>query len=284
MPASLPLLHRCSCSRPAWRAARGVVPGHGVACPVLPAQQRLRFAPAHLNAPVAPRPPPGLPAAFTDVWLRDRLLMLCHLSSAPLMRGALTHQTAMQAAVAGLLAVRWGRPVAARTALHGVCPGGKLCRGWAPSRCLPAHASCAAFLPCSTEGGGRMAEETRRQCQREFLRSRRAHKWAQVRRRGAARTGEVACSSGRSGMTLGASRRTQPHGTQHCLGLLMRCRRSRPPCPPAACSAGCCRSGTSRPHLCWQWTPRTCCRRCRSSVRRCCATCPSSTCRPAWTW
>ncbi len=50
---------------------------------------------------------PRLPAAFTDVWLRDRLLMLCHLSAAPLMRGGLSHLASMQAAIAGLRAVRW---------------------------------------------------------------------------------------------------------------------------------------------------------------------------------
>ncbi len=36
------------------------------------------------------------------------------------------------------------------------------------------------YPPCSAEGGGRMMEETRRQCQQEFVRSRRAHEWAQV--------------------------------------------------------------------------------------------------------
>lgn len=45
------------------------------------------------------------PAAFSDVWLRDRLLMLCHLSVAPLMRGALSHLGSMQAALAGLRAI-----------------------------------------------------------------------------------------------------------------------------------------------------------------------------------
>ncbi|KAL4425495.1 hypothetical protein ABPG75_009511 [Micractinium tetrahymenae] len=74
--------------------------------------------------------------SFADVWLRDRLLMLCHLSAAPLMRGGLSHLASMQAAMAGLRAV-------------------------------------------SAEGGGRMMEETRRQCQQEFVRSLRSHEWAQ---------------------------------------------------------------------------------------------------------
>ncbi|KAI7841821.1 hypothetical protein COHA_004350 [Chlorella ohadii] len=43
--------------------------------------------------------------SFSDVWLRDRLLMLCHLSVAPLMRGALSHLGSMQAALAGLRAI-----------------------------------------------------------------------------------------------------------------------------------------------------------------------------------
>ena len=71
----------------------------------------------HLTLPPStPHPPthPTLPllpalAAFSDVWLRDRLLVLCHVSAAPLMRGSLSHLASMQAAMAGLRAVsaRW---------------------------------------------------------------------------------------------------------------------------------------------------------------------------------
>ena len=92
------------------------------------------------DRPHAPLPTPACAAAFSDVWLHDRLLMLCHLSAAPLMREALSHLASMQAAMAGLRAITTSQ---------------------------------------AEEEAGRMLADTRRQCQAEFVRSLRAHEWAQ---------------------------------------------------------------------------------------------------------
>ncbi|KAL4860036.1 E3 ubiquitin-protein ligase RNF123 [Chlorella vulgaris] len=78
--------------------------------------------------------------SFSNVWLFDRILMLCHLSVAPLMRSSLSHLTCMQNAMSGLRAVA---------------------------------ASQAAT------GTSRMLNQTRRDCRQEFVRSLRHHEWAQ---------------------------------------------------------------------------------------------------------
>ena len=136
-------------------------------------------------------------AAFSDVQLSDRLLTLCHLSVAPLMRGALSHLGAMQASLAGLRAIGrqgagaggveetrmepfgWGRGAVASTPLA--------CTPSPPAPPHPTPRACpAAPTPharaCSEqeERGGQMLSTTRRQCQSEFSRSLRSHEWAQV--------------------------------------------------------------------------------------------------------
>lgn len=85
--------------------------------------------------------PARLAAAFSDVLLRDRLLVLCHLSVAPQMREGLSHLAAMQSAMQGLRAM-----------------GGQ---------------------EQDAGAGGQMLAETRRQCREQFARSLRAHEWTQ---------------------------------------------------------------------------------------------------------
>lgn len=91
-----------------------------------------------LMAALALPPPPPARAAFSDIWLRDRLLMLCHLSVAPLMCGGLSHLAGMQAAMAGLRAMgRWG--------LNGLCWGSSATMCFS-LRWLP-RSRCLAWLP-----------------------------------------------------------------------------------------------------------------------------------------
>lgn len=147
----------------------------------------------HLPAAPLPTPltsllrPASRPrAAFSDVWLRDRLLMLCHLSVAPLMRGALSHLGSMQAALAGLRAIgRWADELCGLE-LEGITHLGL---PLLPSCCCPVAqaartAECPVrppFLPRSeAEERGGMLADTRRQCQSEFTRSLRNHEWVQV--------------------------------------------------------------------------------------------------------
>jgi hypothetical protein len=84
---------------------------HSLACPCRQLDCAVCWSalcpPLMLTCRCVPRPRPH--AAFSNVWLFDRILMLCHLSVAPLMRNSLSHLTCMQNAMSGLRAVaaRW---------------------------------------------------------------------------------------------------------------------------------------------------------------------------------
>jgi len=116
--------------------------------------------------------------------------MLCHLSVAPLMRGALSHLGPMQAALAGLRAIGRQARKGWRRVLHPpdtahlafdcfdrspLCPF----LTYLPIRraSLP---NPSFLLRREAEERGGMLADTRRQCQSEFTRSLRNHEWAQV--------------------------------------------------------------------------------------------------------